>query len=323
MPTNFPHWSTRIHPRHHHPTRPAVNADLLAALAARLTPRDRWLLAMLREHRVLTTPQITALCFPSTRVSLARLTMLYHHRALHRARPLTAEPGTAPWHWVLDEAGATVLAADTAGEPGERRWRRDHALAVLHAANLAHTVGANQLPVDLAAHARTDPDAQLDAWWGEARCAEQVGDIVRPDGYGLWHQQGRRVEFFVEYDTGTEPVGVVAAKADRYANLAAATDKHIPVLIVLPAAAREAAVHRLLPAGPPLLATTHTTALAAGPAGPCWMPAGHTPARLPLVALPAVTGQPLAMTATHRYPPPKPTPPPAFTKQAPKGGSLR
>lgn len=316
MPTNFPHWSTRAHPNHKHTSRPAMSAELLAELAARLTPRDRWLLGILREHRVLTTPQITALCFGSVRVALARLTMLYHHRALHRARPLTDAPGTAPWHWVLDDAGATILAADHAIDMRQWGWRRDHTLAVLHSTQLAHTVGANQVCVDLAAHARTTPGAQLVAWWGEARCGEQIGDIVRPDAYALWHEHGRRVEFFLEYDNGTEPVAVVAGKADRYAELASATDRHVPVLVVLPAPAREAAVHRLLPAGPPLIATTHTAALstAGGPAGPCWLPAGHTAGRLPLAALPAVTGQPLAAAATGRYPAPDPTPPPAFTK---------
>ena len=39
--------------------RLARSPGLLAALAARLTIRDRWLLRMLHEHRVLTTTQIT------------------------------------------------------------------------------------------------------------------------------------------------------------------------------------------------------------------------------------------------------------------------
>ena len=39
--------------------RLARSPGLLAALAARLTARDRWLLRMLHEHRVLTTTQIT------------------------------------------------------------------------------------------------------------------------------------------------------------------------------------------------------------------------------------------------------------------------
>ena len=43
--------------------RPAVSPALLAALAGRLTARDRWLLRMLLEHRVLTTTHITELAY--------------------------------------------------------------------------------------------------------------------------------------------------------------------------------------------------------------------------------------------------------------------
>ena len=41
--------------------RLARSPQLAAALAARLTARDRWLLRMLLEHRVLTTGQVTQL----------------------------------------------------------------------------------------------------------------------------------------------------------------------------------------------------------------------------------------------------------------------
>ena len=63
---------------------------LLAALAARLTARDRWLLRMLHEHRVLTTTHITQLAFGTTRAATARLLALYQLRAIDRFRPLAA-----------------------------------------------------------------------------------------------------------------------------------------------------------------------------------------------------------------------------------------
>ena len=40
-------------------------AERLAALAGRLTDRDRQLCRLLHEHRVLTTPQLVDLAFPS------------------------------------------------------------------------------------------------------------------------------------------------------------------------------------------------------------------------------------------------------------------
>ena len=84
---------------------------LLAALAARLTARDRWLLRMLHEHRVLTTTHITQLAFGTPRAATARLLALYQLRAIDRFRPLVPS-GSAPLHFVLDEAGAYLLAAE-------------------------------------------------------------------------------------------------------------------------------------------------------------------------------------------------------------------
>ena len=91
--------------------RLARGPELAAALAARLTARDRWLLRMLHEHRVLTTTQITELAFGTTRAATARMATLYQCRAVDRFRPLAAA-GSSPLHFVLDEAGAAVLAAE-------------------------------------------------------------------------------------------------------------------------------------------------------------------------------------------------------------------
>src|ERR1700689_5747626 len=109
-------------PRSPHPDhaggRLARSPGLLAALAARLTARDRWLLRMLYEHRVLTTTHITQLAFGTTRAATARLLTLYQHRAIDRFRPL-APPGTGslPLHFVLDDAGPTVIAAEDGTTP--------------------------------------------------------------------------------------------------------------------------------------------------------------------------------------------------------------
>ena len=110
------------------PGRLAATPDLLAALAARLTGRDRWLLRMLHEHRVLTTTQIAQLAFGTTRAATARLLTLYQHQAVDRFRPL-APAGSAPWHFVLGPAGAHVLTAEDAITTAQLGYRRDRALA--------------------------------------------------------------------------------------------------------------------------------------------------------------------------------------------------
>src|ERR1700727_1362451 len=99
---------------------------LAAALAARLTARDRWLLRMLHEHRVLTTGQVTQLAFGTSRAATARLLALYQLRAIDRFRPLVPS-GSAPLHFVLDEAGAYLLAAEDGITPGQFGYRRDRA----------------------------------------------------------------------------------------------------------------------------------------------------------------------------------------------------
>ena len=175
---------------------------------------------MLHEHRVLTTIQITELAFGTTRAASARLTTLYQHCAIDRFRPL-APAGSAPLHWVLDEAGAAVLAAEDGITAAELGYRRDRALAIALSAELAHTTGANGFFTVLAAAARASGGhATLDCWWSERRCAGVWGDLARPDGYGRWTQHSpgtapASTDFFLEYDNGTENLARLIAEAGR------------------------------------------------------------------------------------------------------------
>jgi hypothetical protein len=285
--------------------RLARSPDLAAALAARLTARDRWLLRMLHEHRVLTTTQIADLAFGTTRAATARMGVLFQYRAVDRFRPL-ARSGSAPLHWVLDDAGATVLAAEDAITPAALGYRRDRATAIALSPRLAHATGANGFFTALAAAARASHgEHTLECWWSERRCAALWGDHARPDGYGRWTEQlpGRppaTADFFLEYDTGTEDLPRLITKLAGYAALAARTGIASPVLFWLPGHRREAALRARL-AGPP----PHGTAIAAsaaqipgvpvatatpdtspaGPAGAVWLPAGVVGPRLRVAQL--------------------------------------
>ena len=168
--------------------RPAVSPALLAALAGRLTARDRWLLRMLLEHRVLTTTQITDLAYGGPRRAALRLSELYRLRAVDRFRPLAAT-GSSPYHWVLDQAGAEVLAAEDGVPLARLGYRRDRALDIAFSPRLAHTIGANGFFAALARAARRG-GGELACWWSERRCAAAWGDLARPDGYGLWRDPG-------------------------------------------------------------------------------------------------------------------------------------
>jgi hypothetical protein len=235
-----------------HTSRPAGrvrnSVEHQAALAWRLTPRDRWIIAMLAEHRVLTATQITDMAFPSFRSGRQRLRELYQWSVLDRFQPF-ATLGSAPMHYVVAPAGAAVLAAAHGLDPRELGYRHDRALAVAHSLRLAHTVGVAEWFAALVCAARHDPTAagsELEVWWSETRCARLFGDLVRPDGYGRWTSRGRRIEFFLEFDLGTEALTRVAGKLAGYAALAAATTITTPLLIWLPTARREAGARAAL-----------------------------------------------------------------------------
>lgn len=73
-----------------------------------------------------------------------------------------------------------------------------------------------------------DAPGHLTAWWSEARCARYFGDLVRPDAYGRWRQADREVEFFLEFDFGTEALPVLASKLAGYHQLACRCRKPHP-----------------------------------------------------------------------------------------------
>ncbi|WP_156755863.1 replication-relaxation family protein [Actinokineospora pegani] len=221
--------------------RAANTAEHQAVLAWRLTPRDKWIARMLWEHRVLTSHQITALAFPSARSARMRLRELFSWGVVDRFQPFVTV-GTSPMHYVLAPAGAAVLAAEDGVDVKAMGYRHDRAFGIAHSLRLAHTVGVNEWFTALVAR-KADV---LEAWWSEARCARHFGDLVKPDGYGRWQGGARRIEWFLEYDFGTEVLGKVAAKLTGYAALAQATGITTPLLVWLPTSRREATARQLL-----------------------------------------------------------------------------
>jgi hypothetical protein len=245
-------------------------AERLAALAGRLTDRDRQLCRLLQEHRVLTTGHLTDLAFPSRNAAEHRLALLHRLGVVDRFRPRHT-PGSAPYHYVLGPLGAALLAAEADQDPAELGYRRDRALALAHSQRLAHLLGVNGFFAALARAARHHQDAGLEVWWSEQRCAAQWGGLVHPDGYGRWREHHARVDLFLEYDRGSEPLGRLAAKLPGYLQLAHATGIRTPLLVWLPTPAREAAARQVL-AGSALPVATTTPHPDHTPAGPRWLP---------------------------------------------------
>ncbi|MGW5721910.1 replication-relaxation family protein [Amycolatopsis sp. NPDC003865] len=350
--------TTRQHQLRQHlpgrtPARAAGSVEHQAALAARLTARDKWLLALLFEHRVLTSTQIQDAAFPSSRSTRQRLRELYLWRAVSRFQPFR-QLGSAPMHYVLGPAGAAVLAAEHGLEVKDLGYRHDRAMAIAHNQRLAHTVGVGDFFTALIARGRRDPvrDGEgVTAWWSETRCARHFGDLVIPDAYGRWRSATGELEFFLEYDTGSESLTKVSRKLLAYARLADSTGIATPVLFWLPTSRREAGARTALArihadldqAADVPVATAAADLLTSStacpsPADQVWLPLGakaakRTSPRYPLGELPlawpglpppapsdldeAMSGQ----TAAFRLPPPSPTPPDATPSRTRRPGS--
>lgn len=273
------------------PRRLRMEPAVLAGLARRLTGRDRRVLDLLYEHRVLTTAQITQIAFGTDRYTRRRLTILYAYRAVDRFRPFHPRGGSAPWHYVLDEAGALIVAQARGTTARELPFRRDRVMEIALSPALAHTVAVNGFFAVLTAVARRESAADLTVWWTERQCRRAWPDGIRPDGYGRWRitvgGAARETDFFLEYDRGTETLTRVAAKLDGYADLAGRTGYRTPVLFCLPGPGREQALRQLIGGATVPVATT-TAALAGltepgrppeplpegGPAGLVWLPVG-------------------------------------------------
>ncbi|MEV0318170.1 replication-relaxation family protein [Streptomyces sp. NPDC050658] len=316
--------------------RTAATGDYIARLAPRLTPRDRWLIRMLYEHRVLTTHQITELAWPSVRAANIRLLQLYKWRVFDRFQPFISY-GSAPMHYVLDVTGAAVLARETGVEVRDLGYRHERAVGIAYSLRLAHAVGVNGFFTALIEHSRRPGSGdRLTAWWSEGRCSRHFGDVVRPDAYGRWRERSGELEWFLEYDCGTErPADRVSAKLPGYVKLADHTGITTPVLFWTNTTQREVRLRSTLAEaqaalGDPLhipIATASAERLAdesmPGPSSACWLPlrAGTAPhRRFCLVELTMVWPQlaPLACSAPGvpgggdtvlPVPPPAPQPP--------------
>lgn len=272
-----------------------------ATLVASLTERDRWILRMLHEHRVLTTNQLATLAFPTSAIALRRLNRLHHYGVLDRFRPLRTR-GSAPVHWVLAPAGAAVLAAEAGIGVRELGYNHQRTLAIAHSLHLTHTLGVSEWFVTLTAHTPHDEhgeQALVQAWWSQTRCQRLWGDLARPDAFGRYAQAEATLDFFLEYDLATTALSRVAAKLHGYGELARTTGVITPVLVWMPTALREANARAALrhtwerlpdPEAVPVAtaaAELLSTSAQASPADQVWLPLNN-PDRLRLHELTTV-----------------------------------
>jgi hypothetical protein len=250
-------------------------------------PRDRWLLELLGEHQAFTTEQVTALAFDHIHTARNRLNLLNSRGVLARFRD-AVRPGSQSFRWTTGIVGDAWLAYRAGKAPPKPATVANRVNALAASPRLAHVLGVNGTFVDLAAHARHTPVARLDVWWSERRCREVTGELVRPDGHGVWTEDGTTIGFWLEYDRATETTGRRLAKIDDYLALREATGLGHAVLIWVQTRRQETELHKRLCTHPAVVDGGLVVATASGghhPAEPVWLVAGHT-TRLRLANLP-------------------------------------
>jgi Replication-relaxation len=165
--------------------------DAVLRVQSHLTDRDHILLGWLADHGVLTSFQIAHALFPSIDFAQDRLRKLTNVGVLARFRPQKPDGGSYPYHYVLDQLGVEVVAAQRGHDlprKDQARLRRWH---LTNRANLPHLLGVNQCFIDLAGYARTHPGASLDRWWHH-RPRRRRTDRPLPGRAGLVAPQPRR-----------------------------------------------------------------------------------------------------------------------------------
>jgi hypothetical protein len=279
-----------------------VSAERLAELARHLTERDREIALCLYEQQLLATDQLTLLFFSSKRRAQDRLLFLYRQRVLDRFYPPARFGAGKPQaHWLLDEAGAQLVAAMLGVERKRLGWQRRDVWASHR--QLAHRLEANRFVTDLVAATLADETVGVTAWYGPRAAAERLEQRVRPDALLLLQTAtGDAIECCLEWDRGTESGERLAEKLARY-RLAERKLRYLDpeprsVLFVVPGPGRLETLRRAAAASSdggnagsgrwPLVATTTAALRRQGALGAIWQPLArpNEPARA-LTELPA------------------------------------
>jgi hypothetical protein len=240
-----------------------VSPRLLIKLAEHVTDRDRQIALDCYEHHVLTTDQLKRLHFRGLRTTAARLQLLYELRVLDRFRP-SARPGEGshPYHWILDEAGALLVADRKGIDRGRLHYRHEDGLKLATSRNLGHHVEVNEFFTRLAVEANA-AGGELREWYGVRTLAHMLAGRVVPDAYGvLTMPDAPSLHILLELDRGTEAGKVLREKAVRYAEIlprSGLRDLDPFVVLAVPSARRvETARAATTSAGVPISVTIWT-----------------------------------------------------------------
>jgi hypothetical protein len=259
-----------------------VGAEHVFELARHLTERDREVALCLYDQQVLTTDQLTLLFFSSKRRAQDRLLFLYRQRVLDRFYPPSRFGAGKPQaHWLLDDAGAHLVAASLGIERRHLPWQRREDWG--SHPQLAHRLAVNSFVTELIAATLDDPTLGVTSWFGTraaaARLGERMRGAVRPDGELILLTPAGPVDLLLEWDRGTETLDRLDKKLRRYRmaeyKLKYEDDEPRSILFVLPGPRRLENVRELRATldrdgSWPIFATTAVELHTAGPLERIW-----------------------------------------------------
>lgn len=212
-----------------------------------LDARERAVLIAIYEHKVLVTEHLKAMFFGSLRRAQDRLRHLAQLGLIEAWYPPQPRGmGKASGHHTLTESGAQVVASLLGIARSELRYVVRDEEDREQDAWLAHRIGVNEFFCALIEAGRNHDGHGLAKWVPE-RTVKTADGWIRPDGYGVYLHPDGALDFYLEYDRGTETTRQLANKLAGYIGVARdwteQEAEHFPcVLIVVPSHRRERVV---------------------------------------------------------------------------------
>jgi hypothetical protein len=272
-----------------------------------LDARERAVLVAIYEHKVLLTEHLKAMFFGSVRRAQDRLRHLAQRGLVDTWYPPQPRGmGKASGHHTLTESGAQVVASLLGIARSELRYVIREPEDREQDAWLAHRIGVNEFFCALIEAGRTN-DAHGLAKWVPERTVRTADGWIRPDGYGVFLHPGGTLDFYLEYDRGTETTRQLANKLAGYIGIARDWTAQEPelfpcVLIVVPKRKRESVVAAAFSdalarfkradklAALPFYVANEETLSQSGVLGKVWASLPKLDRRLNIIELPAKEG---------------------------------
>jgi hypothetical protein len=185
-----------------------------------LDPRERAVLVAIYEHKVLLTEHLKAMFFGSLRRAQDRLRNLAQRGLIDTWYPPRPRGmGKAAGHHTLTESGAHVVASLLGIARSELRYVIRDEEDREQDSYLAHRLGVNEFFCALIEAGRANDGHGLAKWVPE-RTVKTGEGWIRPDGYGVFLHPGGALDFYLEYDRGTETTRQLANKLAGYIGIA-------------------------------------------------------------------------------------------------------